>query len=114
MQLSPRDINRLEKLGYRSSDFTVREEGFKTLTNINGFCYFFDPKSNACRIYRNRPEGCRYYPIIYSIDERSATLDQDVCQRVSSITAEDLKKITPKLVKLARRLIKEREALRRE
>ena len=109
MQLSPQDVSRLKKLGYSPADFSTRKEGFVTLRNVKGVCYFFDRKTSSCRVYANRPEGCRYYPIVYSVDEGKPMIDEEVCQRTSTITADDLKKTAPKLTRLARNLIKNQE-----
>jgi Fe-S-cluster containining protein len=106
MQLSTQDISRLKRLDYDPADFTTKKEGFKTLRNIKGVCYFFDAKSSSCKVYTNRPEGCRYYPIVYSIDEGRPIVDEEVCKKASTITEEDLEKTAPKLARLVRKLMK--------
>jgi hypothetical protein len=105
MQLSPQDVNRLKKIGYSPADFSTRKEGFRTLRNVKGVCYFFDQKTRSCKVYAKRPEGCRYYPIVYSVDEGKPIIDEEVCRRVSTVTTEDLEKATPRLTKLARKLL---------
>jgi len=107
MQLSSEDIKRLESLGYRSKDFTTTRKRFRSLKNVNGVCYFFDTKSNSCKVYANRPEGCRYYPVIYCLDEEKPIIDEEVCKKASTVTKEELKRITPKLTKLIKRIIEE-------
>jgi Fe-S-cluster containining protein len=110
MQLTPQDVNRLKKLGYNPAKFTTRKEGFKTLSNVKGVCYFFDTKTSSCKVYTNRPEGCRYYPIVFSIDEGKPIIDEDVCQKASTITRADLERTAPKLAKLAGKLMKNKES----
>ena len=63
MPLSERDIERLERLGYRREEFATRVEGEWRLRNINGRCYFLDPE-RGCRVYQQRPLGCRLYPAV--------------------------------------------------
>ncbi|WXG43826.1 MAG: YkgJ family cysteine cluster protein [Promethearchaeati archaeon SRVP18_Atabeyarchaeia-1] len=106
MQLSPQDIRRLQRLGYDPSDFTTKKGGFDTLKNVNGVCYFFEAKSNACKVYACRPEGCRYYPIVYSIDERKPVIDGEVCERTFTITGEEIKRAAPRLAELAKQLMR--------
>ena len=110
MQLSSEDIKRLERLGYRSRDFTTRRKRFRSLKNVNGVCYFFDTKSNSCKVYEKRPEGCRYYPVIYCLDEGKPIIDEEVCKKASTITKEEMKRITPKLTKLIKGIMNQTRA----
>jgi Fe-S-cluster containining protein len=110
MQLSSQDVKRLERLGYTSRNFTTLKKGFLTLKNVGGVCFFFNTKSNSCNVYANRPEGCRYYPVIYSLDDKKPTIDEAVCDKASTITKEELGKITPKLTKLIRRILNDSHA----
>jgi len=107
MQLSSQDIKRLERLGYRGRNFTAKRKDFRTLKNVNGVCYFFDIKSKSCKAYANRPEGCRYYPVIYCLDEGKPIIDEEVCDKASTVTKEELKRITPKITKLIKRIMNE-------
>jgi hypothetical protein len=95
----------LKRLGYNPTDFSTRKEGFRTLRNIRGVCYFFNGNTSTCKIYADRPEGCRYYPIVYSVDESKPMIDEEVCERTSTITARDLEETAPKLTSLARRIM---------
>ena len=113
MQISPRDVRRLRKRGYGPADFSTEKEGFQTLKNVNGVCYFFDAKNKACKVYEDRPEGCRYYPIVYSIDQHMPTVDRDVCRRTSTITKEEIRRTAPKLLKLAKELMQGNKIQRR-
>jgi len=79
MVLTVQDIDILMKLGYRSTFFVARRNGWLQLKNKKGRCVFHDGRH--CTIYRHRPEGCRLYPIVYEKDTRSAILDNDCPQK---------------------------------
>lgn len=66
----------------KKEDFSlVNKEGFFQLkNNPNGNCVFFNSTSKMCNIYDVRPQGCRFYPLIYSIDAGNCILDKD-CPR---------------------------------
>ncbi|MHA1149755.1 MAG: YkgJ family cysteine cluster protein [Promethearchaeota archaeon] len=65
----------------KKEDFSlVNDEGFFQLKNSNGKCVFFNSISKRCNIYEIRPEGCRFYPLVYSSDSRSCVVDED-CPR---------------------------------
>ncbi len=50
------------------------------LKNINGHCYFFNEFSKTCKIYEVRPQGCRFYPMIYDNDKKKCVNDVE-CPR---------------------------------
>ncbi len=66
MALSEKDITRIENLGYEISDFLEEKDGFMILKNIDGHCFFL--KGKSCSIYEDRPQGCRFYPLIYDLE----------------------------------------------
>jgi hypothetical protein len=107
MQLSLDDILRLEKLGYARKDFVRVKNGFYTLKNRDGVCFFFDAKPRSCSVYANRPDGCKYYPIIYSLDEKRPIADNDECHRASTVTRQELKANAPKLARLIKRILED-------
>jgi Fe-S-cluster containining protein len=51
MELSNKDIERLEKKGYRLEEFAVIEEGIVLLRNVDGYCYFLSRKVKKCEKY---------------------------------------------------------------
>jgi len=75
MLLSNDDIERIKKLGFDSKFFVVEKDGWMHLKNHNGRCVFHD--GTKCLIYKNRPEGCRLYPVIFDMDRKCAVLDDD-------------------------------------
>jgi len=84
MIISAQDITRIKKNApenLRRINFIKKTaDGLFQLKNIDGNCVFFDPTTKLCKIYEIRPEGCRFYPLIYDIDEKLCVLDQD-CPR---------------------------------
>jgi len=52
------------------------------LKNVEGYCVFFDKRSKICTIYEFRPQGCRFYPLIFDINELKCKLDED-CPRTN-------------------------------
>jgi Fe-S-cluster containining protein len=107
MQLSLDDIQRLERLGYTSSEFVRIKDGFYTLKNRNGACFFFDTESSSCRVYVSRPDGCRFYPIIYSMDDGHPIIDGEECHRATTITEHELRTTTPKLARFIKRVLRD-------
>jgi Fe-S-cluster containining protein len=69
MELSSDDIRRLEGAGYQRDKFSALDNHVIRLMNIGGWCYFYSLAERKCRVYRNRPMGCRLYPIVYSVEE---------------------------------------------
>lgn len=107
MQLSVQDIKRLERLGYNRKEFTIMKKGFRSLRNLNDVCFFFDPESKHCKVYANRPEGCRFYPIVYSLSDKKPIIDNEVCRNTSTITISELERASPDLTRLIKRIIEE-------
>ena len=73
MALSEKDITRIEDLGYEISDFLEEKDGFMILKNIDGCCFFL--KGKLCSIYDDRPQGCRFYPLIYDLEIDNFVID---------------------------------------
>jgi len=84
MIISAQDITRIKKNtpeNLRRINFVKKTaDGLFQLKNKYGNCVFFDPTTKLCKIYEVRPEGCRFYPLIYDTDEKLCVLDQD-CPR---------------------------------
>jgi Fe-S-cluster containining protein len=110
MLLSKADINHLEKLGYHKGDFMRRDRhGLACLRNRNGHCVFFDVKRRCCRVYRHRPLGCRFYPIIYS--EEEGVIVDDICPTKNTITHHELERKGRKLIQLLQEIDSEAKKL---
>lgn len=84
MILSARDIDRIKNndpKNLRINDFVKKTtNGLFQLKNIDGNCVFFNLKTKLCKIYAVRPQGCRFYPLIYDSDKKACVLDQE-CPR---------------------------------
>ena len=81
MLLSRKDIDRIEKNNpkrLKIANFVRKtEEGLSQLKNIKGYCIFFDSAANLCTIYDVRPQGCRFYPLIYDSDKKQCVFDEE-------------------------------------
>ncbi|MFX0019676.1 MAG: YkgJ family cysteine cluster protein [Promethearchaeota archaeon] len=103
MLLSEQDIYLIEEKisSIRRDEFTeLNENGIYQLKNRNNHCIFLDIASKLCTIYKFRPQGCRFYPIIYDNEKEICIYDEE-CPRVSSFylvlkkfkkTCNDIKK----------------------
>ncbi len=98
MMLTNDDVERIELLGFR--DFYEVRDGFLIMKNINGRCFFLC-EDGRCRIYRDRPEGCRTYPFVFDMSTGKVVRDVD-CPYSSEFEEPDGVK------ELAERIIEER------
>lgn len=64
----------------KDTNFYIEDHGKKFLKNIDNHCIFFDILTRNCKIYDKRPLGCRFYPMIYDIDNKKCVLDEE-CPR---------------------------------
>jgi Fe-S-cluster containining protein len=84
MILSQQDINLIvEKYpnGIRKRNFAFKnKDGNFQMNNVDGHCVFFDFPTKKCKIYASRPQGCRFYPLIYDFQRRDCIMDTD-CPR---------------------------------
>lgn len=103
MLLSNKDIERLERKGYQR-DFFVRfdSEGYGVLQNQNGVCVFFNPKTQTCTERKNRPSGCKIYPIMY--DEDKGIVIDDICPAKNTISEKQKASKGKRVLKLLERI----------
>ena len=84
MILSEADIANIlnnASLNLKREDFIeINNDGFFQLKNVKGFCVFLEPSTKLCRVYKLRPQGCKFYPLIYDFDTSKCVLDVD-CPR---------------------------------
>ncbi len=106
MPLTEEDLKRIEKLGFKRTDFTVEVDGETRLKNKAKQCFFL--KEGRCSIYEARPEGCRIYPLVYDVDAHKFVFDS-VCLHGAEYKATREDK--DRLKRLIRRL--EREAAKK-
>lgn len=103
MLLSTKDIERLMKKGYKTEFFAQHEnEGYMILKNQKGHCVFFDVKKKRCKIYDDRPSGCRLYPIIH--DELKGIIIDKFCPSNKSWTENRKKIIGKKVIELLKKI----------
>ena len=79
MPLSYKDIEQIKRLGFDVTFFVTENDGWLQLKNKNSRCVFHTGK--ICSIYKDRPDGCKLYPIIYDKDGERAVFDKDCPHR---------------------------------
>lgn len=62
MPLSAADTRLLEDAG--KSGFCAAQDGWLQLRNEGGRCVFHD--GSGCTVYKERPQGCRLYPVVFN------------------------------------------------
>ena len=110
MLLTNADIERLERKGY-SKEFFVQfdSEGYAKLRNLHGHCVFYDAEKQRCKVYRDRPLGCRLYPVIY--DETKGIVVDSICPTRGNWNEKKIEKKGKKVIKLLEKI--DAEAKRR-
>ena len=106
MTLSISDVKRIEKNGYNRSEFLVEKEGFIVLQNIKGHCYFL--KDKRCSIYKSRPQGCRFYPLIYDFDVEEILIDE-LCANDTKFDVNDYDSISEDVIIYVNEIMAEKE-----
>lgn len=95
MPLADLDIEHIKSLGFNANFFVAEHDGWLQLKNKDGRCVFHNGK--ICSIYKDRPDGCKLYPIIYDKDINSAIFDKDCPHKdkfqMSKITVRQLYRI---------------------
>jgi Fe-S-cluster containining protein len=81
MILSERDIrvilDNTEYLKSKNEFTSINPEGRYQLRNLDGYCFFFNPTTKKCKIYDFRPQGCRFYPLVYDPIKKICIFDQE-------------------------------------
>lgn len=96
MQLSEKDIRKIEAIGFSRDEFSIVIDGVRVLKNVDGSCFFL--KDGKCSIYPHRPLGCRIYPVVYDVENRRA-VKHDFCPHVDEISVSAVKKIERTLLR---------------
>ena len=103
MLLSKKDIDRLEKKGFKSKYFSRQNnEGYVVLKNRKGHCIFFDVEQKRCKIYEDRPMGCRLYPIIF--DDMKGIVADTLCPAKNKLTENRKSHKGKKVIKLLKKI----------
>lgn len=103
MILSYQDIDRIKRLGFDINFFVTERDGWLQLKNQDGRCVFHN--NIMCTIYKDRPDGCKLYPIIYDKDKKHAIFDKDCLQKDKFLMS---KSITKQLYDIVSKLESER------
>ena len=99
MLLAQEDIARLETAGYPPEEFQRHDrEGYARLRNRKGYCFFYDSKKLRCKAYRLRPEGCRLYPVISSVED--GIIVDELCPMGNTVSKREEEAKGKKVVKL--------------
>lgn len=106
MTLSEEDITRIEKLGYKIEEFLEEKDGFMALRNIDNHCIFL--KNKMCSIYEIRPQGCRFYPLIYDFNIDDFVID-NLCEHKDDFDLEIYRPLFDSVQVFVYNLIGERE-----
>ena len=91
MLITKYDVSRIvQATSIPAKDFvTFNEDGFRMLRNRERRgeekCFFLDD-TGLCSIYNHRPEGCRYYPIIWDLNKHLPRAD-DLCPNYDEFTS---------------------------
>jgi len=75
--------------------------------NVTGWCYFYSLAERNCRVYKNRPLGCRLYPVVHLADA-GATIDE-LCPMAHTVSERELRTKGKILVKLLKKIDSERK-----
>ena len=103
MLLSNRDIVTLEKQGFKRNYFArISRQGFAFLKNIDGYCVFYNREEKRCKIYNDRPSGCRVYPVIF--DEEIGIILDEICPEIGTITDLEKNLKGQKVIKLLEKI----------
>jgi len=73
MTLTSEDVTRLEGLGH-TGFYSMIDSGGLQLLNRKGRCVFL--AGGECSVYRDRPDGCRLYPLILDTEADLAIRDE--------------------------------------
>ncbi len=108
MLLSNSDIETLQNIGYMNKAFVgFDKHGYARLRNQHGWCVFYDVAKGRCRVYKNRPAGCRTYPVIWSDDD--GVIIDVLCPMKSTISLAEIRKKGIKLMDLLAKIEQEAE-----
>ncbi len=112
MLLSKEDLKHLEKKGYSKKSFSYSDKaGYVKLRNRGGYCVFYDAEGRRCKIYPDRPSGCRVYPVI--LDEATGIITDSICSAKASVTKQEKAKKGKKVLKLLEKIDAEAQGRRK-
>ena len=105
MPLTNEDKTRIEHLGY--TDFYIDDDDWFTMKNLDGKCVFMQ-EDGKCKVYKNKPTGCRFYPVVWSMDTNGPVMDVDCPHSSEFFITDTLAKDLKNLVDTVQRERKQR------
>ncbi len=103
MLLAEKDIRRLVNRGFSRSFFVkLNKEGYAQLKNRGGYCVFYDPEKRRCRVYVDRPSGCRVYPVM--VDEEKGIVLDDICHARDTVKDTEKNSKGKRVIRLLERI----------
>ncbi len=106
MTLSNSDIERIEEKGYNNKEFLEEKDRFLILKNIDKQCFFL--KDKRCSIYDSRPQGCRFYPLIYDFEKSEIVIDE-LCLNHNEFAVDDYDALFEEVIVFVNEIISEKE-----
>lgn len=111
MPLTNEDIGRLRALGFEQRYFVDEKDGWLQLKNTgDGRCFFLH--DGICSVHPCRPEGCRYYPVVFDLDAGRTVLDTECPHRDEYLPARELESRVGRLVERLHRERRDRKRRR--
>jgi len=104
MILTKEDFKNLLSLGYRPEEFSEYRDGYLRLKNKKGRCFFLNERG-SCTVYKNRPVGCRAYPVVYDVKERKCKIDEE-CPAGNTVAPEEFLEKCKLVIRALPQLIK--------
>jgi len=99
MLLSQEDITHLKTTGYPPETFQRRDrQRYAKLRNRKGYCFFYDVKKRRCKAYRLRPQGCRLYPVICSVED--GIIVDELCPMGNTVSKKEMEAKGKRVLKL--------------
>lgn len=106
MLLTEKDIVRLVRKGFNRKHFIkYSADGYVQLKNQDGYCVFYDLKNHQCKVYVDRPWGCRVYPVIF--DEDKGIVLDDICKSRKTISEKEMVSKGRRVIKLLAKIDEE-------
>jgi uncharacterized protein len=91
MELSEDDILRLISIGFKREEICdIGHDGLPRLRNVEGRCSFMSDDGKTCKVYDNRPLGCKIYPV--NCDEDGCIFVDEFCKAKGTVTREELRR----------------------
>ncbi len=106
MIVTNEEVETIVKKGFKREEFIQEVDGFLELRNFKGACVFL--REGKCRIYDIRPQGCKFYPLIYDVENECVIVDKD-CPHHRDIRIKKHKKLFAEIKEYVKKLLKEQE-----